>query len=441
MTERNGAQAPGISPGATVGALSLTTMAVTTLFFAWGFITQTIDPLIASVRAIFSLTYTEALLTQFAYFMAYGVVSLPGAALVNRVGYGKAIVFALVTMIVGCLVIPLATHLGTYELVLVALFIIASGVTVLQVAANPLASALGPPEKSHFRLLLSQTFNSLGTVIAPYFGSVIMLSGGIFAAASGTADEGARRVESLRSIDTAFLVIVAMLALLTVLILSCRKRLEAAAPALSNDADASVFTALTSRWAVLGAAAIFLYVGAEVSIGSVLINFLHQPDVLDVPLERAGKLLSFYWGGAFVGRIVGSVLLTRVQAWRLLTLFAVVAAVLCLAVTSEWWRCLRVLGARDRAVQLDHVPGDLHADAGALDGFECRDVRAALHGHRRRRVVAAGGRLDRGSRRPARLVLRADGGVRDHRDVRVRRRPRRARLEATSGPTPDSRTR
>jgi FHS family L-fucose permease-like MFS transporter len=335
MTERNGAQAPGISPGATVGALSLTTMAVTTLFFAWGFITQTIDPLIASVRGIFSLTYTEALLTQFAYFMAYGVVSLPGAALVNRVGYGKAIVFALVTMIVGCLVIPLATHLGTYELVLVALFIIASGVTVLQVSANPLASALGPPEKSHFRLLLSQTFNSLGTVIAPYLGSVIMLSGGIFAAASGTADEGARRVESLRSIDTAFLVIVAMLALLTVLILSCRKRLEAAAPALSNDADASVFTALKSRWAVLGAAAIFLYVGAEVSIGSVLINFLHQPDVLDVPLERAGKLLSFYWGGAFVGRIVGSVLLTRVQAWRLLTLFAVVAAVLCLAVTQS----------------------------------------------------------------------------------------------------------
>ncbi len=104
------------SPGVNVGALSVTTMAVTTLFFAWGFITQTIDPLIASVRAIFSLSYTEALLTQFAYFMAYGVVSLPGAALVNRVGMARRIVIALVTMIVGCLVIPLATHLGTYEL-------------------------------------------------------------------------------------------------------------------------------------------------------------------------------------------------------------------------------------------------------------------------------------------------------------------------------------
>ncbi len=218
---------------------------------------------------------------------------------------------------------------------LVALFIIASGVTVLQVAANPLASALGSPEKSHFRLLLSQTFNSLGTVIAPYFGSVIMLSGGIFAATAGAADEGARRTESLRSIDTAFLVIVAMLGLLTLLILGCRKRMEAAAPTLVEGPKTSVFTALSSRWAVLGAAAIFLYVGAEVAIGSVLINFLHQPDVLNVPLERAGKLLSFYWGGAFVGRILGSILLTRVQAWRLLTLFAIVAAVLCLTVSQS----------------------------------------------------------------------------------------------------------
>jgi FHS family L-fucose permease-like MFS transporter len=111
--------------------------------------------------------------------------------------------------------------------------------------------------------------------------------------------------------------------------------MEAAAPTLVDGPQTSVFTALSSRWAVLGAMAIFLYVGAEVSIGSVLINFMHQPDVLDVPLERAGKLLSFYWGGAFVGRIVGSALLTRVQAWRLLTLFAIVAAVLCLTVSQS----------------------------------------------------------------------------------------------------------
>jgi MFS transporter, FHS family, L-fucose permease len=317
------------------GGLLVPFITVTTLFFMWGFITQTIDPLIASVRAIFSLSYTEALLTQFAFFMAYGVVSLPGAALVSKVGYGRAIVFALATMIVGCLVIPLATHLGTYELVLVALFIIASGVTVLQVAANPLAAALGPQNKSHFRLLLSQTFNSLGTVIAPYLGSVIMLSGGVFAAAGGGGDDAARRTQSLRDIDTAFTVIVVMIVLLTLLMLKFRKRMEAAAPTLVEGPKTSVFTALSSRWALFGAAAIFLYVGAEVSIGSILTNFLHGKDVLDVSIEDAGKMVSLYWGGAFVGRILGSLLLIRVQAWRLLSLCAVVAAVLCLLVSQS----------------------------------------------------------------------------------------------------------
>jgi len=310
-------------------------IAITTLFFAWGAITQLVDPLVASVRAIFSLSYTEALLTQFAYFLAYGVISLPGAAMVARVGYGRSIVIALVTMIVGCLIIPLATYLGTYEIVLVALFIIASGVTVLQVAANPLASALGPQNKSHFRLLLAQTFNSLGTVVAPFVGSAIMLTGGIFAAGGGAADEVTRRAASLRSIDTAFFIIVVMLALLTVLIIAFRKRMEAVAPTLATGTATPVLSALGSRWAVLGAAAIFLYVGAEVSIGSILINFMHQKDVLDFSLEQAGKYLSFYWGGAFVGRILGSIVLLRAPAWRMLMLVAGVAALLCLAVSQS----------------------------------------------------------------------------------------------------------
>jgi MFS transporter, FHS family, L-fucose permease len=310
-------------------------MAITTLFFAWGAITQMVDPLVASVRAIFSLSYTEALLTQFAYFLAYGVVSLPGAAMVARVGYGRSIVIALVTMIVGCLIIPLATYLGTYELVLLALFIIASGVTVLQVAANPLASALGPQEKSHFRLLFAQTFNSFGTVIAPYVGSAIMLSGGMFAAGDGVADAVARRAQSLRSIDTAFFIIVVMLALLTVLIIAFRRRMEAVAPTLTEGPRTPVLSALSSRWAVFGALAIFLYVGAEVSIGSILTNFMHQKDVLDFTMEKAGKYTSFYWGGAFVGRILGSLLLLRAPASRMLMLFAAIAAILCLTVSQS----------------------------------------------------------------------------------------------------------
>jgi FHS family L-fucose permease-like MFS transporter len=308
-------------------------VSVTTLFFAWGFITSMIDPLIPSVRAIFSLSYAESMLTQFAFFMAYGIVSLPAAALVARAGYGRAILWALGAMVVGCLVMPLATHLKTYELVLVALFIIAGGITVLQVAANPLAAALGPPQRSHFRLTFSQAFNSLGTVIGPYLGAMVMLRGGIFAE-GGTSADAAQQGESRRNIDTSFLLIVAMIVLLGVLIWRFRTRLESAAPPPAGKATASPLTALSSRWALLGAVAIFLYVGAEVSIGSIMINFLHQSDVLGVTLVRAGQLLSLYWLGAMVGRFIGSALLTRVAAAWLLAIAAAVASLLCLIVSQ-----------------------------------------------------------------------------------------------------------
>ncbi len=307
-------------------------VAVTTLFFAWGFITAMIDPLIPSVRAIFNLSYTQSMLTQFAFFMSYGIVSLPGAALVARAGYGRSILIALAAMIVGCLCMPFATYVQRYELVLVALFIIGSGITVLQLAANPLAAVLGSPERSHFRLTFSQAFNSLGTVIAPYLGSMLLLRGGVFAA-NGAAGDAASRAASLRNIDTGFLAIAVMIALLAIFIWRFSGRLSRAAPPPAPAHD-SVLHALQSRWALLGAAAIFLYVGAEVSIGSVMINFLHQPDVLDVSLDRGGQILSLYWLGAMVGRFVGSALLTRLRATLLLAIAAAIAAVLCLTVSQ-----------------------------------------------------------------------------------------------------------
>jgi MFS transporter, FHS family, L-fucose permease len=310
--------------------------AVTTLFFAWGFITSMIDPLIPSVRAVFSLTYTESMLTTFAFFVAYGVVSLPAAALVSRLGYGRSIICALVAMIAGCLIVPLATQVERYELVLVALFVIAGGITVLQVAANPLAAGLGVPERSHLRLTLSQAFNSLGTVIGPYLGATLMLRGGMFApsdgAAGGAANAAALRAVSLRNIDTSFFLIAALIGALALFIWGFRRRLAIATP--PAQAQDSVAAALRSRWAVLGAGAIFLYVGAEVSVGSNLIYFLHLPDVLDVTHERAGKLVSLYWLGAMLGRFAGSALLARFRAVRLLSVNAFSAAVLCLAVSQ-----------------------------------------------------------------------------------------------------------
>jgi FHS family L-fucose permease-like MFS transporter len=305
---------------------------ITTLFFAWGFITASVDPLIAALKAIFTLSYGEVGLTQFAFFIAYGVVSLPAAAIVRRAGYPNSIVVALAIMILGCLVIPLATHFETFAIVLVALFIIASGITILQVAANPLAAELGPPEGVHFRLTFSQAFNSLGTTIAPFLVASLLLAGGIFAASGGVPVTAAQRSESLRHIDTAFLVIAGLIAVLALFIWSMRRRLQEASPLLAADADASISGALRSRWALLGAAAIFFYVGAEVSIGSYLTNFLHQQDVFAVSLRQAGRLVSFYWGGAMLGRFIGSALLRRVSAGRLLGAAAACAALLCLTV-------------------------------------------------------------------------------------------------------------
>jgi MFS transporter, FHS family, L-fucose permease len=303
---------------------------VTTLFFAWGFITVTVDPLIATLKAIYELSFAEVMLTQFSFFLAYGVVSLPASALVARLGYPKSIVVALAIMIVGCLCMLISTRVDSFVVVLMALFIIASGITVLQVAANPLAALLGTPERSHYRLTLSQAFNSLGTALAPYLISSIMLAGGIFVAADHLPITVAQRHESLRHIDVAFLIIAAALTLLAVFIWSIRRRLMGStAPA---EGRSEITDAFQSTWALLGALAIFLYVGAEVSIGSTLTNFLHQEDVFGYSLEQAGKFVSLYWGGAMIGRFIGSALLTRVGAGLLLGAAATIAALLCLAV-------------------------------------------------------------------------------------------------------------
>ena len=308
---------------------------VTTLFFMWGFITVSIDPLIAALKALFNLTYAQAMLTQFAFFMAYFVVSLPAAALIARLGNSKSIIFALGVMVVGCLIVPAATAFDTYSLVLLALFVIASGITILQVVANPLAAALGPPARAHFRLSFSQTFNSVGTWLAPHLVSGIILVGGIFAVAKGTEITPELRAESFRNIDSVFFMIAGALVVLALFIYVFRRLLDVTKPVDAGQ-QPSVATALKSRWALFGAGAIFLYVGAEVSIGSAMTNFLHEPDILNISLEEAGKMVSYYWGGAMVGRLIGSGLLfiVKQRAPWMLAVFALGAAVLCLAVTQ-----------------------------------------------------------------------------------------------------------
>jgi MFS transporter, FHS family, L-fucose permease len=304
---------------------------VVTLFFAWGFITSNNDPLIAAMRGIYSLGYTEALLTQFAFFIAYGLASLPAAALMARHGAVRMVLGALATMIAASLLAMFAVRLDTYGVVLAALFVMAVGITALQVAANPLAAGLGDPSRSHLRLTLAQAFNSLGVVMGVHFGARLMLGDALFAGGSAAAIDPARRAAGLGAVSQAYLVIALFLLAMFVFIAVSRARLEAASASVAAAASATAGPpAYRDNWARLGALAIFIYVGAEVTIASLMINFLNLDAVLGLPLQTAGAwLANFYWGGALIGRFIGSALLTRVPAPRLLMVAAACATTLC----------------------------------------------------------------------------------------------------------------
>ena len=309
--------------------------AITSLFFAWGFITSNNDPLIVALRAAFNLNYTEALLTQIVSFLANGLLSLPAAWLCSRIGSVDTILASLGLMVLGCLAVVLSTNASEFAPILAALFVLAAGFTGLQVAANPLAAELGPPRRSHFRLNFAQAFNSLGVVLGVHFGSLVMLGDLSRGVGTTAAVNPAARAPILHSVDRAFLIMAALLAALLMLFAALRKFLINAAPDQLRPAPARMFEALRSRWALFGAVAIGLYVGAEVSIGSIMINFLNQREVLGLPFEAGGGYLAnFYWGGALCGRLVGTALLTRVRAARLLATCGVVAALLCAVVLA-----------------------------------------------------------------------------------------------------------
>jgi FHS family L-fucose permease-like MFS transporter len=309
--------------------------AVTSLFFAWGFITSNNDPLIVALRAAFTLDYTEALLTQIVFFLAYGLLSLPAAWVSSRLGPVDTILGALALMACGCLAVVVSTWAGAFWPILGALFVLATGFTVLQVAANPLAAELGPAPRRHFRLNLAQAFNSLGVVIGVHFGSLIMLGDPALRKVGAAAMDISRRTELLRAVDRAFLIMAALLTTLLLFFAFLRRFLVRTAPNHRRVAPAGMFEALRSPWAIFGAAAIGLYVGAEVSIGSIMINFLNQPRVLALPFDDAGAYLAnFYWGGALCGRLVGTLLLTRIRATRLLAGCGMVAALLCVIVLA-----------------------------------------------------------------------------------------------------------
>lgn len=279
------------------------------LFFVFGGITSLNDVIIPKLKELFTLSYAEVMLVQSAFFAAYFLVSLPGAAIVKRIGYMRTAVVGLVMMAAGCLLFVPAASSGLFMMFLGALFVLAAGITIVQVVANPLISLLGKPATTHSRLTFAQAFNSLGTTVFPYVGSILIL--GSLSQVDVTQLSGAEldtyRVAEAQVIVRTYLGLAAALCVVALLVWWRRHRLVE-----TKIEDFSIhhpFSLLRQPRFGYGALCIFLYVGAEVAIGSVIVNYLMQADVLGLGQEAAGKHVPLYWGGAMVGRFIGSYLL------------------------------------------------------------------------------------------------------------------------------------
>lgn len=307
---------------------------VMALFFIFGGITSLNDVIIPKLKELFTLSYAEAMLVQFCFFGAYLLVGIPGAMIVKRVGYMRGAVIGLLTMMAGCLLFIPASQTATYGLFLFALFVLASGVVVVQVVANPLISLLGNPRTAHSRLTFAQAFNSLGTTVFPYFGAVLILGGLAAVSAdqlSGQALVDYQRAES-RAIVNGYLGLAAALAVVALAVWLFRSRLKGERH--SPIAFPFGFDLLRRPRFGYGALSIFLYVGAEVAIGSLIVSYLMQPHVLDLAERDAGKLISLYWGGAMVGRFIGSAVLRLVSPGKVLA-FVSCGAIALLAISAN----------------------------------------------------------------------------------------------------------
>ncbi len=302
------------------------------LFFIWGFSTVLLDSLIPKLKALFSLSYAEVMLSQFCFFVAYFVFSIPAASLLGQVGYMRSIVIGLVVMALGCLGFVPAALLGTFGGILVALFVMASGITLLQVAANPLVAVLGPAKSSSSRLTLAQAFNSLGTAIGPIVGAQLILgtTSGVApdpATAAPSAVAAFRRAE-IHLVEMPFLGIAGVIFVLAITFWLLRR-----APGIPGAERLQYHPAVLARLLqrprlTIGVAAIFVYVGAEVTIGSLMTNYLMQPSRLGLSAAWAGRYVGLYWTGAMLGRFIGSYILRVWSPGIVLAAFALGAATL-----------------------------------------------------------------------------------------------------------------
>lgn len=302
------------------------------LFFIFGGITSLNDVIIPKLKELFTLSFLEASLVQFCFFIAYAVMGIPGARLIKRLGYMRGAVAGLLTMMAGCLMFIPASQTALFPMFLFAYFVLATGVVLVQIVANPLISLLGPARTTHSRLTFAQAFNSLGTTIFPYFGAILILGGlaAVSADQLSGAELAAYRTAESQAIVGGYLGLATALAVVAGVVWLFRNRLKGEKHEQTSLADG---LALLGRPRFgYGAACIFLYVGAEVAIGTFIVNYLMQAEVLAIPEQQAGKLISLYWGGALVGRFIGSAVLRMVSPG--LTLMAVAAGAITLILIS-----------------------------------------------------------------------------------------------------------
>src|SRR3569623_913573 len=299
--------APPASDGGKSYAAPLAVL--TTLFFMWGFLPCLNDIIIPHLKAVFELNYTQAMLIQFAFFTAYFVVSLPAGTIVNKLGYKIGIVIGLLTAGVGCLLFYPAAGARSYPLFLGALFVLAAGITLLQVAANPYVAVLGRPETASSRLTMTQAINSLGTTIAPLFGSVLILATAVKTPYLGLA--------------------VALVVLAVAMAMFKLPKIDAATGGGDDQAGGHEgASAWSYRPLLLGAVGIFVYVGAEVAIGSILVNYFKEGSIAGLAEPAGARYVGLYWIGDMVGRFIGIAALRLFRPGKLLAVHALIAALL-----------------------------------------------------------------------------------------------------------------
>ena len=300
---------------------------LTTLFFMWGFIPCLNDILIPHLKAVFNLTYVQAMLVQFCFFGAYFLMSLPSGYIVKKVGYKKGIVIGLLIAAVGCILFYPAASLHSYPVFLFALFVLASGITLLQVSANPYVSLLGSPKTASSRLTLTQAFNALGTTVAPSFGALLILD--------SASEAFLTPAQNAESVQLPYLLLAAMLILLAGIFAWLKlPDIMSEQKAEAEKSEAIEGSAWQYRHLVLGAVGIFMYVGAEVAIGSFLVSFLAQENIAGLKENVAAHYITYYFGGAMVGRFIGAAVMQKLPAGKVLGFNATMAIILVIIAMS-----------------------------------------------------------------------------------------------------------